>query len=92
MNYLSHLYQFYNNRKEIKQQYPDLEISFLVKLWMVTTTCFGLMVVVNSIPLFLQQMYYIYNDVTYHEYIKKPNMESSCGVCISRNEDKFVSI
>lgn len=33
----------------------------------------------------------MYNDVPYHEYTKKPNTESSCGVCVSRNEDKFVS-
>lgn len=85
------LARFYNNRKEIYAQYPDLTISFGVKIWMVITTILVGLCLLNSVPLFLQQVFYIYNEVPYHEYAKKPNVEVYTGVFLNRNEEKLVS-
>lgn len=82
---------FYNNRKQIKADFPDLEVTFLVKIWMIITTLLIIFCITNSIPLFCQQIYYVFNDTTYHEFMKNPFLESNWGIIKSRNEDKSVS-
>lgn len=73
------LFRFYNNKNEIKAKYPFLKIGVGIKIWTVIETLFVGMCFIGTTSLFFQQLYYTYNDATYYDLTKTPDMERHIG-------------
>ena len=73
------LFRFYNNRVEIKAKFPFLKLGLAIKIWTTIETAFVLMCFVGTTSLFFQQLYYTYNDATYYDLTKVPDMERHMG-------------
>lgn len=92
--YLTNLYNFYNNRKVIREKFPELlSINFGIKVWMIFDTIFVLICFLGASVLVVQQIFYIYNDLPYYDITKNPDsFELHWGLCVMKNENKQVSI
>jgi hypothetical protein len=83
---------FYNNRRQIAIDFPFLQISLGIKIWMVLDTIMVLLCFVAASFLLLQQTFYLYNDLPYLDMMRMPNVESHYGFWVSKNEENVVSI
>lgn len=59
---------------------------------MVLDTIMIIICFVGASFLVIQQIFYIYNEMPYLDMMKSPQVESHYGICMTKNENKVVSL